>query len=274
MKLDWKFLLTLFATVAGVAVPVWLWQADQSSKSLSIKLATKISIQPKEQGAISGIEISVDGARLVNPHLVVFEIRNNGSKPIPAADFESPVQIITGSETKLVRANITEKMPKDIDASLATDSQGISLKPTLLNPGDTVSVTAITSGDAPTFQSKARIIGVLNVALEDGTTKKPNKIKLALLLFGSLFSFTGVWLVSDSLSNTKGIFLRRRAAAFVGIVALFPAAIGLQMFLDEVEIQGFWHFILYNLILMVPASLIASVLNRNQKEPGRDEVAK
>jgi len=133
MKLDWKFLLTLLATVAGVAVPVWLWQADQSSKSLSIKLATRISIQPKEQGTISGVEISVDGARLVNPHLVVLEIRNNGSKPIPAADFESPVKINVVSETKLVRANITDKVPKDIEAALVSDSEGMSLKPTLLN---------------------------------------------------------------------------------------------------------------------------------------------
>lgn len=274
MKLDWKFLITLLAAVAGVAVPVWLWQADQSSKSLSIKLATKISIQPKEQGPISGIEISVNGARLVNPHLVVFEIRNNGSKPIPATDFESPIQVNPGSETKLVRANITETIPKDIDVSLATDSQGITLKPTLLNPGDFVSVTAITSGDSPTFQSKVRIIGVSNVVLEDGTTKKPNKIKLALLLLGSLLSMTGAWLVSDGVVKTNGVFLRRRAAVFVGLVALIPASIGLLMFLDEVEIQGFWYFMLYDVILILSASLIASVLNRNQKEPKNDGVAK
>lgn len=273
MKFDWKFLLTLLVTMAGVAVPVWLWQADQSSKSLSIKLATKISIQPEAQGSISGIEISVDGTRLVNPHLVVFEIKNNGSKPISAADFESAVQIIPGPETMLVRANITEKIPKDIDTKLVADSQVISLKPTLLNPGDAVSVTAITSGDTPTFQSKARIIGVSNVVLEDGTTKKPNRIKLAFLLLGSLFSYTGVWLVSD-LFKANGVFLRRRAAVFMGFVAMFPAVIELQMFLDEVEIQGFWYFILYYVILMVPASVIASVLNRNQKEPRNDVVAK
>lgn len=274
MKLDWKFLITILATVAGVTVPVWLWQADQNSKSLSIKLATKISIQPKEQGTISGIEISVDGERLINPHLVVFEIRNNGSKPIPAADFESPVQIIPESETKLVRANITEKIPKDIDASLAINSQGISLKPALLNPGDILSVTAITSGDSPTFQPKARIIGVSNVVLEDGTTTKPNKIKLAFLLFGSLLSFICAWIVSDGAIKENGVFLRRRAAVFVGLAAIIPATIGLQMFLSEVDILGFWYYMLLSVTLMLPAGLIASVLNRNPKKTGSDGVAK
>lgn len=274
MKLDWKFLLALLATVASVAVPVWLWQADQSSKSLSIKLATRISIQPKEQGAISGIEISVDGTRLVNPHLVVFEIRNNGSKPIPAADFESPVQINVVSETKLVRANITDKAPKDIEATLVSEPQGMSLKPTLLNPGDTVSVTAITSGAPPTFQSKARIVGISSVVLEDGTTKKSNKIILALLLLGSVLSLVSYWLVSDSILKSNGVFLRRRAAVFVGIMGLIPAAIAIPMFLVEVEMQVSWYFILYYLILSFPASFIASVLNRNQKAAANDEVSK
>lgn len=134
MKLDWKFVLTLLITVAGVASPAWLWQADQSSKSLSIKLATRISIQPKAQDFISGIKMPVDGSQLENPHLVVFEIRNDGSRPIPAADFESPVRIHVVSETSLVRASVTGEAPKDIEATLVSERQDMSLKPTLLNP--------------------------------------------------------------------------------------------------------------------------------------------
>ncbi|MES2046816.1 MAG: hypothetical protein V4447_00330 [Pseudomonadota bacterium] len=274
MKLDWKFLLTLLITVAGVAVPVWLWQADQSSKSISIKLATRISIQPKEQGSASGIEISVDGSRLENPHLVVFEIRNNGSKPIPAADFESPVQITVASTTSLIRASITSKTPKDIDTILISGRQGMSLKPTLLNPGDTISITAITSGASPTFESKARVIGISNVVLEDGTAKKPNKIEIAFLLFGSILSLVSFSLVSDFIVNANGVFLRRRAAAFVGIIASFPAVIALQMLLEEVEIQGFWYFMLCYMLLMVPVSIIANVLNTKQKTATSDDKSK
>ena len=272
MKLDWKYIAILLATLAGVAVPVGLWQADQSSKSLSIKLAARISIQPKEQGAISGIEILVDGIRLVNPHLVVFEIQNNGSKPILSADYESPVQINVVSETKFVRSNITGKTPKDIDVILVTGLQGISVKPTLLNPGDTISVTAITSGDPPTFQSKARIVGIANVVLEDGTTKRPSKIKLVILLLGSVLSFIIFWLMSESVVNENGVLLRRRAAAFVGIVAFFAAATTQLMFLDEAEIQGFWYYMLYYLILMIPASVLASVLNRSRTAAARNGV--
>ncbi|OAI05614.1 hypothetical protein A1332_12790 [Methylomonas methanica] len=264
MKHDWKFVLTLLFSVAGVGVPVLLWQADQSSKSLTIQLETMISLQPGGQDVIAGIEISADGVYLEHPHLVVFEIRNDGSKPIPAADFESPVSIQLVSETTVARANVSGKEPKDIEATLLNERQGITLKPTLLNPGDTISVTVITSGAPPIFESKARIVGISNVVLEDGAEKKPNRIKLTLLLFGSILSFVSSSLMSDFMVEPKGIFLRRRAAAFVGIVAVFPGVIALQMFLERIEVQGFWYQILSYLILMIPVGFIARALNRSE----------
>lgn len=274
MKLDWKFFLTLLITLAGVAVPVWLWQADQSSKSLSVKLATRIALQPKEQESIPGMEISVDGSRLEKPHLVVFEIRNDGSKPIPAADFESPVHIQLESETSFVRANITGRVPKDIGATLLSSPKDVSLKPTLLNPSDIISIAAITSGAPPNFNIKARVVGISNVVLEDGTEEKPNKIKLALLFLGAIFSLVSFSLMSDVVVEPTGVHLRRRAAAFVGLVAVFPGVIALQTFLEEIGVQGFWYLSLCYLILMVPVSFMASALNRNQKSAGSDTSGK
>jgi len=265
MKLDWKFVLPLLITVAGIVVPVWLSQADQNSKSLSIKLATSIPLQPKEQDTISGMQISVDGSRLERPHLVVFEIRNDGSKPIPALDFESPVRINLVSQTLLVRSSVTGKAPKDIEATLLSGGQEMSLKPTLLNPGDNISITAITSGAPPIFESKARIVGISNIVLEDGTAKKPNKIKLALLLLGSILSLIIFSLMSDFIIKPNGVLLRRRAAAFVGIVAAFPGVIALQTLLEEIEIHGFWYLLLCYLILLIPVSFIANTLNHSQK---------
>ncbi len=263
MRIDWKFILTLVITLAGVAVPVWLWQADQSSKSLSVKLATRVALQPKEQESISGLEISVDGSRLQAPHLVVFEIRNDGSKPIPAADFESPVQIQLNSETTFARANVTGRVPKDIETTLTTAPKVVSLKPTLLNQGDTVSITAITSGAPPDFKVKARVVGVSNVLLEDGTTEKPNKFRLAFLLISAILSFISYFLMGDVFTDPTGVQLRRRAAAVVGFIAIVSGAISSQTFFDEIGVQGILYLILCTLPLFVPASFMASALNRH-----------
>lgn len=266
MKLDWKFFLTLLITLVGVAVPVWLWQADQNSKSLSVQLITRIALQPKEQESIPGIEISVDGSRLEKPHLVVIVIQNNGSKPISATDFESPVQIRLESESSFVRASVTNQVPKDIEAILSTERQSVSLNPTLLNPRDEISITAITSGAPPIFNTKARIFGISNIVMEDSTTEKPNKIKLALLLLWSILSLIGYSLMTDVLFNTKGGHLRQRAAALIALITGVTGGIGLSTFFKEIGLHVEWYInMLLFIIIIIPSFFIASALNRSEK---------
>lgn len=45
-RIDWKFLLTLLVTVASAVVPVWLWQADLSSKALTLTIKSAANLQP------------------------------------------------------------------------------------------------------------------------------------------------------------------------------------------------------------------------------------
>jgi hypothetical protein len=262
---EWKFFLTLLVTLVGVAIPVWVWQADLSSKTLSMKLNTRVLLQPKEQDPLPGLEISVDGARLLNPHLVVFEIRNDGSKPISASDFESSLDILMESKTSFVRSEVTSKSPKDIEATITSEPQRISLKPTLLNPKDSIEITAITSGSPPVFGSKARIVGISDLSLEDGTKEKTSKTTLVLLLFGSMLFLVSFNLTFNVINNPNGVFLRRRAAMFVALVSVFPGAIALNTFLEKIEIQGFWHYMLYYFILIILASFIADALNRKNE---------
>lgn len=263
---EWKFFLPLLVTVA---VPVWIWQADQSSKALSIQLNTRVQLQPIEEKDPPGLEISVDGTRLENPYLVVFEIRNGGSKPIPAVDFESPLDILLESKTSFVRSEVTEKNPKDIEATIISERQRISLKPTLLNPKDTIEITAITSGAPPIFGSKARVVGISNVSLEDGTNEKTSKTTLTLLLLGSMLCLVAFSIMIDVLVGSKpgDIVLRRRAAAVVCFVSGVPGVITLTIFLKEIGVQGFWRNMLYIFILIIPPYCIGYVLNRKRKTP-------
>lgn len=266
MKLisDWKFLATLAAAIAGVVVPVWLWQADLSSKSLSITLATRVSLQPVEKESLQGIEISVDGRRIENPYLVVLEITNDGSKPILASDFESPLDIRLSSDTYFVRARITNKTPKDIDTDITTDKTKISIKPALLNPKDSVSITVVTAGVAPIFETRARVVGIPSISISDNTVKTRNTTRLvflavsaALLAVASLVAYEGAW-------SSRGVLLRQRAAAFVALISAFPSVLAFMTLLEDSGITGFWHFFLYYMLMMIPTGLIASALNRKR----------
>lgn len=208
MKLfgDWKYFLTFFITVVGIAVSIWIWQAE-SSKSLSIKLITRVSLQPKEQESLPEMEISVDGSRLENPHLVVFEVTNDGSKPILATDFESPLDIRLESKTSFVRSRVTGTNPKDIEATILSERQLISLKPTLLNSKDTIAITAITSGASPIFVYKARVVGISHVSLEDSTIEKKSIVMLVFWLFGSVLCFVAMYMMFFAVVESKDIFI-------------------------------------------------------------------
>lgn len=268
MKLfdNWKSFVLIILAIAGIAVPVWLFNTDLSSKSLSLKLITRVSLQPEEQRFIPGMEISIDGSRLENPHIVVFEVRNDGRKPISSTDFESPLDIRLESKTSFVYSRVTGKIPKDIEANISSERQQISLKPTLLNPKDTITITAITSGAPPIFGSKARIVGISAVSLVDSTNEKTSKATLVLLLSSSVLLLVAFALVIDSVIKPKGIFLRRRAAAIVGLASGIPGVAIFDTFLKEIGIQGFWYVLVSWMILMIPVMFIAVVLNQPQIE--------
>lgn len=263
---DWKFAATLAVAIAGVIVPVWLWQADLSSKSLSITLTTRVSLQPTEKESLQGLEVSVDGKRIENPYLVVFEIANDGSKPILASDFESPLDIRLASDTYFVRSRITNKTPKDIDTDVSAEKTKISLKPALLNPKDSVTVTIVTAGVAPVFETRARVAGIPSISIEDNTVKKRNTPRLIFLAVAAILLSVASSVAYDGAFSAKGIFLRRRAAVFVAFVSALPSVVALMALLEELEIFGFWYMMLYYTIMLIPTGIIASALNRKPSE--------
>lgn len=264
---DWKFAASFIVAIASVAVPIWLWQADLSSKSLAIALTTRVPLQPTEKEALQGLEVSVDGKRIENPYLVVLEISNDGSKPILASDFESPLQIHVTSDTYFVRSRITHKTPKDVDMDITAEKSKVLLKPALLNPKDSVTLTLVTAGAAPSLDTRARIAGIASIGIADNTIKKRNTSRLILLAVAAVLLSIASSVAYDGAFSKKGIVLRQRAAAFIAFVSAMPSVIALMTFLEEFDITGFGYFMLYYTLLLIPTGFAASALNRKETEP-------
>lgn len=169
-KLDWKFFLTLFGTIAGVVVPVYLWQADFSSRSLGLKLLSTSALQPAAD--IQDLQIFLNGKKIESPYLSSFELINTGSKPVLSADFESPIEIFPTGGAKLISAQVTTTDPENIPVKITFDDQHILIAPFLSNPKDNVAFSIITSGKPPNFEPRARIAGIKSITFEDSTSKK------------------------------------------------------------------------------------------------------
>lgn len=205
MNFDWKFFVTLLATVAGLAVPVWLWQFDLNAKSLTVRIVSSVPLQSPSANSIPDLQISIEGEPVDNPVISTLEIANDGAKPIPTSDFESDIELQISEVSKIIRAKVAEVEPEDLKATVSVDGQSVRLKPLLLNPNDKVTLSVLTSGAIPEFSPRARIAGVPSIKFDGhkGIVGKWNEILLngiasltGLVLYfyfgATLFSFSRV----------------------------------------------------------------------------------
>lgn len=259
---DWKFLLAQLVAVAAIGVPVWIWQSDLNSKSVSVHVLSKVSLQPKEDASLPGVEISMEGMPLQNPHVVSFQISNDGSRPIPSSDFESPLMIAIDSKSSFVRSRVTSSFPKDLNAEIVTKSDSIALKPLLLNPKDNLAISVLTTGETPVFSIRSRIIGVSSVQLLDQSTEKPSTGSPWLSLGFAVLFFVASMLAYGGPFSSSVVVLRKRASMFIALVAAFPGVHYLLKALEATGNNGFGAYIAATAFLLVPVTLIARTINR------------
>lgn len=156
-RFDWKFLLMAAIAIAGIAIPVWIWQTDLNSKAITLTVKSFAELQPQGISELDGVQLIVDGRPLMLPFVSTLEISNSGSKPIVASDFEGPIRISSTLPSIVVRLRPTSSTPTSLVPALAVADGAVFLQPLRLNPGDVVSLTLITANGDPKFKIHGRI---------------------------------------------------------------------------------------------------------------------
>ncbi|KPG74725.1 hypothetical protein [Pseudomonas libanensis] len=169
--LDWKFALTTVLAIAAVAVPVYFWQADLSAYSLTVRVAASSALELPSDSKIHDLQIIVNGTKIEAPHIYSLAIINTGSKPIPTSSFETPLQVRTLNDAKLITAQITGTEPPDIPVKMSIDDNQLKVLPFLSNPLDEVRITLVSSGPLD-LTAQARISGVRDIVFEDVSQTK------------------------------------------------------------------------------------------------------
>lgn len=193
-QFDWKFVLTLVAAVAGVLVPVLLWQADLSAKSISLRVISVSELRPQGAAKLDGIQLSLDGNPIERPFVSVIELKSTGNRPIQSSDFEAPIEVFAKAPVALLKAQVTRVEPVDLEPLLTVGSDKVVVSPLLLNPGDQIQVTILTSGSTPEFGARSRIAGVSSLVIDnlDPSRMQPREWlrlitgTLLLVLYGNL----------------------------------------------------------------------------------------
>lgn len=259
--LDWKFLVMLAATLAGVMVPVWLWRAELDSRSLRFIIVSKTSLQPAIGTEVPELKLTFNGVELLSPALTVVRLSNDGAKPIPASDFEGALRLTISGNAKLVRASATKLNPPDLLPVLTTTSNSVGIAPLLLNPGDSITFELLTSGTPEALESRARISGLHAVPVEDGANHTLRPPVLALAVAAAFVCMISAGFFISNLP-TKGTYLRPRAAI---VVTLVSASVGMSIIgvvLDKLGFESGWQLLVVGVVLLLVADLVGSVINR------------
>ncbi len=209
----------------------------------------------------------MNGKRLISPHLSVIKLENQGTRPVTAAEFELPLEIRVNDGVELVQVQVVENLPTALEPRVTSTTRAMVLQPLLLNPGDEITLSALTSGAKPKFTAKGRVAGVSSIGIVDLESAKYSRIQIAILL---LISFAGlaVAALNMNMKSSPGldISLRGRAAIFVSIVGLAVGAVPLMSLLDAFAYDRIWHVLLATAGLMIPAAFFSAWLNKNARE--------
>ncbi|MEO8390546.1 hypothetical protein [Polaromonas sp.] len=269
---DWKFWVVLVATLAGVLIPVWLWRADLEARSLHIRKLSQTSLQPPDTAKALDLQVSLAGVELQTPYLTVFELVNDGARPIPATDFESPLEITSANKAEIVRSSVTNAKPADITPSLSVVAGTLKIMPMLMNPGDSVTIAVLTTKEEPFFVSKARIAGVRAVPILDTDTKPVSPVRSAVMALAALICCVAANLVVSAWPSA-GVTLRPRASFVVFMVSTLGGALLLTATLDGFGIHGFLPLLVIFLVCIVLTGLVAARLNRSSEAKSKIESA-
>lgn len=252
---DWKFLLTLLFTVASIVIPVWLWQADLSSKGLTLTLVSTVELQPQSVGALEGLQVSVDGTSVITPFVSVLELSNSGTRPILAADFESPLKIIASKTSEVVKAQVESTMPSSLTPKIEVLGGTLLVYPLLMNPGDALKLTVITEKSRPNFLVRARIAGVQEVNLRDAQSSRKERSRWVVQAVACLLLI--VYIVN--LTDTAYAAVRKKAFLAYNAVTGLIAGIGAAFLLvvaetsERLENPEMWP-------VMLSASVVSAVV--------------
>lgn len=150
MNIDVRLLAPL-ATCLAIIVSVILWRLNQRRKSLDYQVLRREPILSLKGRARRRLDVRYDGMPVEDASLVVVRIRNSGHLPINPGDYQTRLAVSAPAGAAILSAEVTDCEPADLDERYRgedgsvqlierTDRDQLSLKPVLLNEGDSFTI--------------------------------------------------------------------------------------------------------------------------------------
>lgn len=158
----WQFIGVLVTVIVGV-ISIILVLRERNKKSLSYDLVSHASLVSVEKEVKDKLFIAYEGKPISQLTLNIIRLINSGNTPITAADFVSPPTILFDEKSEIISAEVSEKNPNGLEASVTYNSTQVTVNPTLLNGGDWFEIKVLSSGQGNVTSVNGRVVGVREI---------------------------------------------------------------------------------------------------------------
>lgn len=170
-------ILTVIVGGLGIIVPIG-WDYYKSKVAIDVRVLGKSVVisRPEE---IEGLVVSYNGETLNELSKISINVANVGRMPIQEKDVSSPLAVRFSDGTSVIDAAIDDRYPENLEVSMAFNrAEGVVvLNFPLLNPGDSITFSALSKTKNIDFEANARIAGlsrleVVKVSPQDEAARK------------------------------------------------------------------------------------------------------
>ncbi|MCP4352148.1 MAG: hypothetical protein GY795_42340 [Desulfobacterales bacterium] len=233
-KADWKWALGTFISFLGIVVATGLFIISEKEKVLSCEVVSKTPIGKFDKESFPNIEVTYKDKKISNGGFFTIRIKNSGDIPINHTDFESPIIIHFDTNSKILKAFIKEKNPKNINSTMSYKKNIISITGSLLNPNDNFTIQGLIEGSMESISATARISGINEINLKTDTFKEIKIIIAIVLLVHSMLALITTSILSSSFTaegisvisvRLPGLWLIMLVAICSVVISLYISAI-------------------------------------------------
>lgn len=191
--------IPVLLALAGVLVPILLFEVGLVEKRLAYKLSPAADIRPPAVATLSDLNITLGNRTLENVGITTIQVINNGNAAILRNDFEQALAIEVEKETEILRTSVIERSPTYLNVEISQEANSVLIQPLLLNQNDSFTVQLVTTGPVSKPLLKPRIAGIQQAEEISDFLPRPQEILWPELIIGlSLtlvyFSLAGLYL--------------------------------------------------------------------------------
>jgi hypothetical protein len=152
----WQFVIGFLGLVFGFIY--YLLQRQQ--KRLSYEVLTNTLLVSVKEEVESRLQILFDGEVVHDVRIVVIRLTNTGNVPICTSDYEVPISLDFGSDSRLLTAQTIDTSPDNLEAPITMETTKAVFAPILLNSRDSITIKVLVSGFNNQLVVGGRIVGV------------------------------------------------------------------------------------------------------------------